>query len=170
LISRYQTWAEDANVKSKTDLKDFSTRIKFLEDLESDLNTFYLKLNDIYFMFEELLRTKVPANILESQKSKCTKHLKHDLYFLSSRICTGNIVNDNLNTLINDLSKCKVQSVTDEAMSHVIRVTDVPRLFRHTNRDYPTEPCAYMKSIVVTLKTLQNKNCKKQVLDHIVTQ
>jgi len=85
-------------------------------------------------------------------------------------IFTGSIVNENINTLINNLSKCKVQSVTDEAMSHVIRVTDVPRLFRHTNRDYPTEPCAYMKSIVVTLKTLQNKNCKKQVLDHIVTQ
>lgn len=90
--------------------------------------------------------------------------------FICSRNCTGSIVNDNLNTLINDVSKCKVQSVTDEAMSHVIRVTDVPRLFRHTNRDYPNEPCAYMKSIVVTLKTLQNKNCKKQVLDHIVTQ
>ncbi|XP_016657618.1 conserved oligomeric Golgi complex subunit 2 [Acyrthosiphon pisum] len=150
LISRYQTWAEDANVKSKTDLKNFSTRIKFLEDLESDLNIFYFKLNDIYLMFEELLRTKVPADILELQKSS--------------------IVNDNLNTLIKHLSKCKVQSVTDEAMSHVIRVTDVPRLFRHTNRDYPNEPCAYMKSIVVTLKTLQNKNCKKQVLDHIVTQ
>ncbi|XP_022183512.1 conserved oligomeric Golgi complex subunit 2 isoform X1 [Myzus persicae] len=150
LISRYQTWAEDANIKSKTDLKDFSTRIKFLEDLESDLNVFYLKLNDIYSMFEELLRTTVPVDIIESQKSS--------------------IVNDNLNTLITDLSKCKVQSVTDEAMSHVIRVTDVPRLFRHTNRDYPTEPCAYMKSIVITLETLQNKNCKKQVLDHIVTQ
>lgn len=72
LISRYQTWAEDANVKSKTDLKNFITRIKFLEDLESDLNVFYLKLNDIYFMFEELLRTKVPADVLELQKSKCT--------------------------------------------------------------------------------------------------
>jgi len=71
LISRYQTWAKDANVKSKTDLKNFSTRIKFLEDLESDLNVFYLKLNDIYFMFEELLRTKVPADVLELQKSEC---------------------------------------------------------------------------------------------------
>lgn len=75
-----------------------------------------------------------------------------------------------MNSLINDLSKSKVQSVIDEAMSYVIRVTDVPRLFRHTNRDYPTEPCAYMKSIVATLETLQDKNCKKQVLDHIVTQ
>lgn len=85
-------------------------------------------------------------------------------------MCTGSIVNENLKSLISDLCNGKVQSVTDEAMSHVIRVTDVPRLFRHTNRDYPTEPCAYMKSIVVTLKTLQNKNCKKQVLEHIVTQ
>jgi len=76
----------------------------------------------------------------------------------------------NFNLLINDLSKCKVQSVTDEAMSHVIRVTDVPRLFRHTNREYPIEPCAYMKSIVETLKILQDKNCKKQVLDHVVAQ
>lgn len=85
-------------------------------------------------------------------------------------IFIGSIVDVNLNSLINDLSKCKVQSVTDEAMSHVIRVTDVPRLFRHTNRDYPKEPCSYMKSIVTTLKTLEDKNCKKQVLDHIVTQ
>lgn len=82
----------------------------------------------------------------------------------------GSILDVNSNELIDDLIKCKMQSVKDEAMSHVIRVTDVPRLFRHTNRDYPTEPCAYMKSIVTTLKTLQDKNCKKQVLDHIVTQ
>lgn len=84
--------------------------------------------------------------------------------------CVDSIINVNLNSLINDVNKCKVQSVTDEAMSHVIRVTDVPRLFRHTNRDYPTEPCAYMKSIITTIKTLQDRNCKKQVLDHIVTQ
>ncbi|VVC32810.1 COG complex component, COG2, C-terminal,Conserved oligomeric Golgi complex, subunit 2, N- [Cinara cedri] len=150
LISRYHTWAEDANLKSKTDLNDFSTRIKFLEDLESDLKTFYFKLHDIYIMLEKLLHKKVPDDVLELQKSS--------------------IVNINLNSLINDLSKCKVKSVTDEAMSHVIRVTDVPRLFRHTNRDYPTEPCAYMKSIVTTLETLHSKNCKKQVLDHTVTQ
>lgn len=80
LISRYQTWAEDANIKSKTDLKNFSTRIKFLEDLESDLNVFCIKLNDIYFMFEELLRTKVPADVLEIQKSRYTKYLKPCLY------------------------------------------------------------------------------------------
>uniref|UniRef100_A0A2S2QLN1 Conserved oligomeric Golgi complex subunit 2 n=1 Tax=Sipha flava TaxID=143950 RepID=A0A2S2QLN1_9HEMI len=150
LISRYQTWAKDANVKSKTELNDFSTRITFLEDLESDLKIFYFKLNDIYLMFEQLLCTKVPVDILELQKS-----------------C---ILDINLNSLINDINKCKLQSVTDEVMSYVIRVTDVPRLFRHTNRDYPREPCAYMKSIVTTLKTLQNKICQKQVLDHIVTQ
>lgn len=63
-----------------------------------------------------------------------------------------------------------MQYVTDEAMSHVIRVTDVPRLFRHTNREYPTEPCVYMKSIVATLNILQDKHCKKQVLDHVVAQ
>lgn len=85
-------------------------------------------------------------------------------------VCVGSILGIDLNLLISDVSKCKVQSVTDEAMSHVIRVTDVPRLFRHTNRDFPTEPCSYMKSIVITLKSLQNKNCKKKVLDHVVTQ
>jgi len=72
LISRYQIWAEDANIKSKSDLKDFSCRIQFLEDLESDLKIFYLKLNDIYFMLEKLLYTKVPKTILELQKSKFT--------------------------------------------------------------------------------------------------
>lgn len=70
LISRYQIWAENINVKSKIDLKDFSSRIKFLEDLESDLKIFCLKLNDIYLMFEKLLQSKVPVNILKLQKSK----------------------------------------------------------------------------------------------------
>lgn len=72
LISRYQTWAEDANIKSKTELKDFGTRIKFLEDLESDLKIFYLKLHDIYAMLEKLLHTKVPNDVLQLQKSKYT--------------------------------------------------------------------------------------------------
>lgn len=70
LISRYQIWAENINIKSKIDLKDFSSRIKFLEDLESDLKIFCLKLNDIYLMFEKLLQSKVPVNILKLQKSK----------------------------------------------------------------------------------------------------
>lgn len=69
LISRYQTWAEDANIKSKTDLNDFSTRIKFLENLENDLKIFYFKLNDIYSMFEQLLHKNVPNDVLELQKS-----------------------------------------------------------------------------------------------------
>jgi len=73
LISRYQIWAENINIKSKIDLKDFSSRIKFLEDLENDLKIFYLKLNDIYFMFEELLLSKVPMEILKLQKSKYIK-------------------------------------------------------------------------------------------------
>lgn len=83
LISRYQTWAEEANIKSKTDLKDFSIRIKFLEDLESDLKIFYFKLNDIYSMFEQLLHTKVPNDILELQKSKYTIFIfvKYCCYF-----------------------------------------------------------------------------------------
>jgi len=170
LISRYQIWADNVNIKSKTDLKDFNSRIKFLEDLESDLKIFNLKLNDIYFMFEKLLLSKVPVDVLKLQKSKYTKSCKLIYIFKFLCMCIGSILDVNFNLLINDLSKCKVQSVTDEAMSHVIRVTDVPRLFRHTNREYPIEPCAYMKSIVETLKTLQDKHCKKQVLDHVVTQ
>lgn len=76
LISRYHTWAENANIKSKTYLKDFSSRIKFLEDLESDLNIFYFKLNDIYLMFEQLLLSKVSTDVLKLQKSRYTKNFK----------------------------------------------------------------------------------------------
>lgn len=123
-------------------------------------------------MFEKLLHTTVPVDVLELQKSECTTTWGNTcLYFIYFPIFwVGCILDINLNSLINDINTCKVQSVTDEAMSYVIRVTDVPRLFRHTNRDYPREPCAYMKSIVITLTTLQNKNCKKLVLDHVVTQ
>jgi len=82
LISRYQIWADNVNFKSKTDLKDFSSRIKFLEDLESDLKVFNLKLNDIYFMFEKLLLSKVPVDGLKLQKSKYNKPCKlYIIYF-----------------------------------------------------------------------------------------
>lgn len=74
LISRYQTWAENANKKSKNDLKDFGTRIKFLEDLESDLKIFYFKLHDIYAMLEKLLYRKIPDDVLQLQKSKYFQH------------------------------------------------------------------------------------------------
>lgn len=70
LISRYHTWAQNANIKSKTDLKDFNNRIKFLEYLELDLKVFYFKLNDIYSLFEELLHLKVTVDVLELLKSK----------------------------------------------------------------------------------------------------
>ncbi|XP_050425340.1 conserved oligomeric Golgi complex subunit 2 isoform X2 [Adelges cooleyi] len=150
LISRYQTWANDVISKSKMDIKEFITRVKFLENLEEDLKGFYVKFNDFCCMLEQLLQTKIPKELLEQQKN-----------------C---IMNVSLDPLVNSISKFKVQIVIDEAMSHVIRVTDVPRLFRHTNRECPTEPCAYMKSIVTALKILQNNDCKKQVLDYVVTQ
>lgn len=76
LISRYHTWAKDVNIKSKTYLKDFSIRIKFLEDLESDLKIFYFKLNDIYLIFDHLLLSKVPTDVLKLQKSRYTKNFK----------------------------------------------------------------------------------------------
>lgn len=76
LISRYHTWAQNAYVKSKTDLKDFSNRIKFLEYLELDLKVFYFKLNDICSLFEELLHSKVTVDVLELLKSKFSKTCK----------------------------------------------------------------------------------------------
>lgn len=76
LISRYYSWGENANRKSKTDIKDFGSRIKFLEDLESDLKAFYFKLNDIFSMFHQTLPKNILADVLEEQKSKYLKTYK----------------------------------------------------------------------------------------------
>ena len=39
-----------------------------------------------------------------------------------------------------------VKELLSQSASHLKQISDIPRLFRRTNREIPTKPCAYVKN------------------------
>lgn len=44
-----------------------------------------------------------------------------------------------------------VNELSEQCVTHLKQVSDIPRLFRRTKRDVPTKPCSYVKSAMVPL-------------------
>lgn len=44
-----------------------------------------------------------------------------------------------------------VNELSEQCVTHLKQVSDIPRLFRRTKRDVPTKPCPYVKSAMVSL-------------------
>lgn len=41
--------------------------------------------------------------------------------------------------------------LSEQCVTYLKQVSDIPRLFRRTKRDVPTKPCPYVKSAIVPL-------------------
>lgn len=44
-----------------------------------------------------------------------------------------------------------VNELSEQCVTHLKQVSDIPRLFRRTKRDVPSKPCPYVKSAMVSL-------------------
>jgi len=44
-----------------------------------------------------------------------------------------------------------VNELSEQCVTHLKQVSDIPRLFRRTKRDVPTKPCPYVKSAMIPL-------------------
>jgi len=56
-----------------------------------------------------------------------------------------------LASLLPLVTKEIVNELSEQCVTHLKQVSDIPRLFRRTKRDVPTKSCPYVKSAIVPL-------------------
>lgn len=57
----------------------------------------------------------------------------------------------NLANLLPLVTKEIVNELSEQCVTYLKQVSDIPRLFRRTKRDVPTKPCPYVKNAIVPL-------------------
>ncbi|KAK2575855.1 hypothetical protein KPH14_007229 [Odynerus spinipes] len=135
ICSRFQTWAraavkqkwQDFNKSGNATDTDRYTKLDFLVHLYCDLEKFINGLPHFLQLVQSKSPNQSPAAIklLEDCISETSKN-----FTMILPLTTEGIVNELL-----------MQCVT-----HLKQVNDIPRLFRRTNREVPTKPCAYVKN------------------------
>lgn len=61
-----------------------------------------------------------------------------------------------------------VKELMSQSSVHLKQVGDIPRLFRRTNREVPTKPCAYVSNVVEPLATFHAEY--NSAIPHLVTR
>lgn len=57
----------------------------------------------------------------------------------------------NLANFLPSVTREIVNELSEQCVTHLKQVSDIPRLFRRTKREVPTKPCPYIKSAMVPL-------------------
>lgn len=140
ISSRYQTWCQSAmkqvwpviNETNNSNDSERSTRLNFLVYLYIDVE----KLINALPSFLQMVQLKIKdenvtiSKLLEDSLGETSKSLTNLLPIVTKEI-------------VNELS--------EQCVTHLKQVSDIPRLFRRTKRDVPTKPCPYVKSAMVPL-------------------
>ncbi|EFN61983.1 Conserved oligomeric Golgi complex subunit 2 [Camponotus floridanus] len=140
ICSRYQTWCQSAmkqvwpiiNETNNSNDSEHCTRLNFLVYLYTDIN----KLINALPSFLQMVQSKIKndnvtiSKLLEDSLGETAKNLANLLPLVTKEI-------------VNELS--------EQCVTYLKQVSDIPRLFRRTKRDVPTKPCSYVKSAIVPL-------------------
>ena len=65
------------------------------------------------------------------------------------------------------LSQVITNRVIDKSQGFLKQVSDIPRLYRRTNRELPTKPCTYLIALLDPILRFDNENrprCSTQVI------
>ena len=65
------------------------------------------------------------------------------------------------------LSQVITNRVIDKSQGFLKQVSDIPRLYRRTNRELPTKPCTYLIALLDPILRFDNENrlrCSSQVI------
>lgn len=76
-----------------------------------------------------------------------------------------NGLEDGLNSLrdrLPFLSEMIVKTITEKCLPYLRQVSDIPRLYRRTNRDIPSKPCTYLTTLLVPITTFQSDHSSVQ--------
>lgn len=57
-------------------------------------------------------------------------------------------------TVLKDVELKVVDIIKEKNVPVIRQVTDIPRLYRRTNRDMPTQPCSYVASLMTPINEL----------------
>ncbi|XP_014249061.1 conserved oligomeric Golgi complex subunit 2 [Cimex lectularius] len=126
IISRYVTWINEVtkpnSEASKTDidfLVYFYTDVEFLIKKLPEFQT--IVLNQLTKLSEDT------TNRMKLSLGEGEEQLKNEMSNISSSI---------------------IRILSSESISVLRQVNDIPRLYRRTNRDSPTKPCAYVTTLL----------------------
>ncbi|XP_058802585.1 conserved oligomeric Golgi complex subunit 2 [Phymastichus coffea] len=136
LCSRYQEWIRNSlkqvwpvttvNETGRNSEVDNSQRLEFLVGLYSDIEKLSTKMSNFIIMISDRI------------------------LFLSPDVI--NLLNECTTETVKNLQNCQepvTQEIIKELLAHsaihLRQISDIPRLFRRTNREVPTKPCAYVK-------------------------
>ncbi|XP_057339274.1 conserved oligomeric Golgi complex subunit 2 [Microplitis mediator] len=141
IFSRYRTWITDALKQSwNTGTRSAAINSNIIEPEPPNRLEFLVCL---YTDLEKIIK-KLPI-ILEVALTK----------LINITPMIPNLLNESLDdmksNLISDLPKITqeiVQELLTKSSSNLKQVSDIPRLFRRTMRERPTQPCAYIKNAV----------------------
>lgn len=62
-----------------------------------------------------------------------------------------NEASKNFVNLLPSITQEIITELSEQCVTHLKQVSDIPRLFRRTKRDVPTKPCPYVKNAMVPL-------------------
>ncbi|XP_062715794.1 conserved oligomeric Golgi complex subunit 2 [Aedes albopictus] len=132
LLSRTTTWVDSAiafNFPASTDSQTPSLKLKLLATLFSDISNLSKKIPQIVTLVLE----KAPVSLALTPPQL-------DEAFFDNR--------STLTTKLNRLQTLIVQELVQASIPHIKQVSDIPRLYRKTNRDVPSRCCQYMELLV----------------------
>lgn len=137
ICSRYNEWCKKSlsqkwqvmtvNEISTVTETENPTRLEFLVCLHTDVEIFIKRL----------------PTILELAK-KTVKNLNEKSYKLLEDCLAETI--KNLTDTLPHITQEIVKELLSQSAFHLKQISDIPRLFRRTNREIPTKPCAYVKN------------------------
>lgn len=132
LLSRTTSWVDTAiayNFPVSADSQMPSLKLKLLATLFADINNLSKKIPQII----TLVVDKAPQSLALTPPQL-------DEVFFDNR--------STLTTKLNRLQTLIVQELVQASIPHIKQVSDIPRLYRKTNRDVPSKCCQYMELLV----------------------
>ena len=55
-----------------------------------------------------------------------------------------------------------VKTITEKCLPYLRQVSDIPRLYRRTNRDIPSKPCTYLTTLLVPITSFRSDHSSVQ--------
>ncbi|XP_031835598.1 conserved oligomeric Golgi complex subunit 2 [Nomia melanderi] len=140
ICARYQTWSMAVlkevwpieNEVGSLSKSEHSTKLNFLIYLNHDLQKLVEMLPSHLKMVSAKLKHQTPTIL---------KLLEDSLYETITKF----------ETIFSQITEEIVNEFLKQCVTHLKQVSDIPRLFRRTNRDVSTKPCAYVKNALAFL-------------------
>ncbi|KAK7605308.1 hypothetical protein V9T40_007166 [Parthenolecanium corni] len=138
-LARYRVWMETMTEAANLNQLP-SSKIDFLIQLYSDGYTLSDKFPIILNIVKQRLGDGVSLQVLQNME-KCLDESK-----------------DSLLRTLKKVEKKFIELVIEKNISIIRQVSDIPRLYRRTNREAPTQPCPYVASLFSPIENLQKSH------------